>query len=131
MGLRKSYCKAEAVLSVFNDMYGAMINGYVDTYRNGREQGFVISCTSFEKYNAKDDDFSEYHTVCANRRVFVCEGRNHDGIVVYVQDKGGFSIPSEEAWNNAKSFGGAAYVAAAKYIWAQLTHKSQIDQNVG
>jgi len=73
---------------------------YVQVYSNGREQG--------------------YHIGGGDKVVSFSEFRSSDGIVVYVGDRGTFSmqgnVPSEEAYENKKFFPWNGEKEAAEFI---------------
>lgn len=94
-----SLLKAEAVVNlVMTDM--SLISHechiYIESYQNGREQGFTI----VPGYNIG---------------ISVAENRNSDNIVVYVGKYVMQSI-SEDAWKNKRLFDYNDFYGAAKYI---------------
>lgn len=128
--LDKNYRKAATVLAVLEELYGDRLDGNVETYRNGRENGFGIDIARFRKeYVDGSEVWQRVEHVSKWRTVYVAEFRRSDGIVVYVVDKMTQGELTEEAYENAKHFGPTAFTAAAKYIWNQLTAKSQWDKD--
>ncbi len=128
MGISKRYEKAEAILSVFECMYGDQVDACVQTYRNGRENGFIVTLYRFERLDNQTDAWVKQEIDPLNyKKVFFTEGRNHDGIVVYVSDKrgGGDGELTDEMYENQKSFDCYSFSEAATYIFGQLTMEDQ------
>ena len=81
----------------------------VETYCNGREQGYCIRVFGTSTWGVSIS-FSEY--------------RSSDAIVVYSSEEHYFSmqgnVPDDEAYKNAKFFYGGEFDKAAKHIVALL-----------
>lgn len=81
----------------------------VETYCNGREQGYCIRVFGTSTWGVSIS-FSEY--------------RSSDAIVVYSSEEHSFSmqgnVPDDEAYNNAKFFNCGEFDKAAKHIVALL-----------
>lgn len=95
--------KAYAVLAILYDLIGDQIDKFtIETYLNGREEGFAICDKTYHKKVA----FSEY--------------RNNDSIVVYFGETVNFSLqgnsPDEKTYKNSKSFEYNQYLNAAEFI---------------
>jgi hypothetical protein len=99
----QAYGVYAALLSICGDeVEGCIIEGYV----NCREQGLNI-------YNLKND-----------KAVSFSESRNSDSIRVYYGDRRDFSqqgnIPSEECYQNGRSFEWLDFKGAAKFVAEHL-----------
>ena len=96
----QSLVAAEHVLNlVQNDDNVQTLEGFIECYQNGREQGFLI-------FGLKD-----------NKAIYWANHRNTDQIVVYV---GSYSMQSisEDAYRN--KFMSKSHGEASKYIIKQL-----------
>ena len=80
------------------------IEGSIEAYQNGREQGYSIVI---------------YNTGFFNKMIAFSENRNSDDIVVYVGEYSFQSI-SDKAYNNAKYFKWDDIIGAANYIVEQI-----------
>jgi hypothetical protein len=110
---------AERVLAHFEELFGEIVGGSVDTYRNGRERGFSLSLDAFNNKGS-------LVRLKSRRYAFFCEFRRSDQIVVYIVDDAGYGGEiTEEAYDNAKFFGATAYKTAARYIFKRLTEKER------
>jgi hypothetical protein len=120
MPIQKTYEKAEAVLAVFEAIYGDRCDAFAGTYRNGREKGFSLEIWKFDR------DLDEWQDTCCLGRytAIFSEFRRSDNIVVYV-GRTAWDTLTDEMYADAKFFGPDAYVSAARYIWKKLTARSQ------
>lgn len=119
MGLDKRFKKAEAVLAVFEDQYGDSCDGTVRCFSNCREQGFVISLSSWQERKGR-----RFRPIPARMidtvSVAFSEARSSDGIVIYRME-GQKEMPDGDEWESAEYFSYDEYARAAKRIWALLT----------
>lgn len=114
--LEKRYAVAEAVLAVFESMYGSWIRGSVESYRNGREHGYGLRPLEF----MADVKLAKWKPLTGRKVVNFSECRNSDSIVVYVvENDGGDGRLSDESYKNAMYFSSDGYAAAAEYIWQE------------
>jgi len=100
-----SLIAAEHVLNlVLNDPNTKEVEGWVECYQNGREQGFLV---------AQHITIDEPHI----KTIYFANHRNSDQIVVYC---GKYSCQglSDDAWQNA--FYSKSHEEAAEYIISKL-----------
>lgn len=116
--IRHDYETAERVLAHFEELYREVVDGSVDTYRNGRERGFSLSLDAFNNKGS-------LVRLKPRRFAYFCEFRRSDQIVVYIVDDQYDGELTEEAYDDATFFGPTAYKAAARHIFRKLTEKER------
>lgn len=113
MAILKAWRVANVVLAnlemLLND-HG--VDAYAETYRNGRENGFVLRLTASCIKGFK----SHPHKVAYFSNI-----RNADGILVHIRCDGNTDMVIDGTSKDAKSFGEKEAYQAAKFIFDELT----------
>jgi len=109
--LKKTYRKAEIVLGILDDTLSEDVI-YVETYQNGRENGFAVSLGSVFKFGTGKSELG------SSDWIYFSENRNSDAIVVYISKTICLQSISEEAYKTAKHF--EDFNSAAIYIVEKL-----------
>ena len=95
-----SLLQAEKVLElIMNDPRSQELEAIVESYQNGREQGFLV-------WDIKSKE---------NKTFYICEARRSDQIVIY---HGSYSMQSisEDAYHNGKYFDHDDYEVVVDYV---------------
>ena len=106
MSLQKAHKLADTVLACLALLFeDEDANGYCQTYRNGRENGYCVTMHDYFEIDSDHDHLETWKVKMDSRRTcYFCEYRGTDGIVIYCDTTGNTEGITEKSYRNTLDF---------------------------